>query len=103
MKPRPRRSTAYISIMKLSAATPNRVSIYLGGKRWKRGGMYHMSQCPQRVVLHQQSSAQLQVQLNGLRIRSRTGRPTSAIVGGGRGRAVILREANDPRAARRAL
>jgi hypothetical protein len=60
-----------MSIMKLSAATPKRVSIY-GGKRWKRGGMYHMSQWPQRVVLHQQSFAQLHVQPNGLRMRSRT-------------------------------
>jgi hypothetical protein len=39
-----------MSIMKLSAPTPNSVSIDqsslvgLGGKRWKRGGMYHMSQ-----------------------------------------------------------
>jgi len=28
--------------------------------------MYHMTARPQRVVTHQQSGAQLQVQLNGL-------------------------------------
>jgi hypothetical protein len=76
IKPRPRRSSAYMSVMKLSAATPNRVSIYLGGSRWKRGGMYHISQWPQRDVLHQQDGSQLHVQLNGLRMRSRRVRAT---------------------------
>jgi hypothetical protein len=46
-----------------------------GGKRWKRGGMYHMSALPQRFVLHQQLGSQLHTQLNGLWIRSRRLRP----------------------------
>jgi hypothetical protein len=52
----------------------------LGGKRWKRGGMYHMSDRPQRVVLHQQLGSQLQVQLNGLWIFSRRLRPMETIL-----------------------
>jgi hypothetical protein len=47
---------------------------YLGGKRWKRGGMYHMIARPQRLVLHQQLGTQLHVQLNGLWIFSRSDR-----------------------------
>lgn len=66
-----------MSIMNDSAATPNNVSkgYPFGGKRWKRGGMYHISARPHRVVMHQQSAAQLHVQLNGLWIVSRSVRP----------------------------
>jgi len=62
-----------MSIMNVNALTPNSVSTPYrrGGKRWNRGGTYHITARPQRVVTHQQSAAQLHVQLNGLWIRSR--------------------------------
>jgi hypothetical protein len=44
--------------------------------------MYHMSARPQRVVTHQQSDAQLHVQLNGLWTFSRSVRPIEADASG---------------------
>src|SRR5581483_2092643 len=82
MKPRWRRSSAYMSIMKLTALAPKIVSIsalqvlLFGGKRWKRGGTYHMTARPSREVRHQQEASQLHVQPNGLWIFVRRFRRT---------------------------
>ena len=73
---------SHLGHMNVSAAMPSSVSkgYSFGGKRWKRGGMYHLRARPQRVVTHQQSGAQLQVQLNGLWIFSRRVRPITVIL-----------------------